>query len=378
MGVLDALTVGRHDRLIAALHVPLAALGVGVVLHGEGAHLGDGLARLPGLHVSLLADEVGVLDLGSGQTGFERVVLRLEFGPHQAITLLHPARGAVHSTAGGPDAVALAGLEQGIPQGGAVVPGGVDLPAGVADVGDAEQTTGNTGDLDLTDRTVGRALLAEVVSRQLAEHGGGVGAPQTEGGDVHGRVVEPDRSVGRHVLADPELVPTTVEHAGHDPDMVVTETHHGQVGVEATVGGEPRGVDAAAHRLVHLVHGQVVGELNRTGTGQVVDLEGRQVDHTAVLPQIEVLGVGDGAPPTVVPLGVPLAQPVALDQVGVGVVPLGPLPHPGLEEHGVQVLLAAQIGAGHQLPSALPLLGRMHDAVGLVEVLGGSSPDVLV
>ena len=91
-----------------------------------------------------------------------------------------------------------------------------------------------------------------------------------------------------------------------------------------------------------------------------------------------MLGDGDGAPPAGVPLHLPVLQPVARHEVSVEFEPLGPLPGAGLEEAGAQVLLAREVGPDPQVAAALPLLGRMDDAVGLVEVLGGTGPDVFV
>ena len=180
------------------------------------------------------------------------------------------------------------------------------------------------------------------------------------------------------MAAGPELVPSTIEHAGDDPHPVLTESHHGQVGVESTIGGQPRGVDGAADRHVHLVDGQAVGVLDGSRTFQLVDLEGAEVHHTAVLAQVEVLTDGDGAPPAVIPFHIPLGQVVALYQVGVGSEPLRALPGSSLEEHGVQVLLTGEVGANSQVPAAFPLLVRVDNAVRLVEVLLGPGPDVLL
>ena len=71
--------------------------------------------------------------------------------------------------------------------------------------------------------------------------------------------------------------------------------------MEPTIGGQPRGVDGAADRDVHLVDGQAVGVLDGPRALQLVDLEGAEVHHAAVLAQVEVLTDGDGAPPAVIP-----------------------------------------------------------------------------
>ena len=87
-----------------------------------------------------------------------------------------------------------AGLHDGVPDGRGVVPGDVDLPAGVADVGDAEQVTVNTGNVHRQVGAVRRTFLAEVVVGELAEDRRCVGAPQAEGADLLRQVGEGDLS----------------------------------------------------------------------------------------------------------------------------------------------------------------------------------------
>ena len=89
-----------------------------------------------------------------------------------------------------------------------------------------------------------------------------------------------------------------------------------------------------------------------------------------------MLAHGDGAPPAGVPLHLAVGQAVALQEVGVRGEPLRALPGAGLEELGTEGLLAREVGADAQVAAALPLLGRVDDAVGLVEVLRGAGPDV--
>ena len=349
-----------------------------MVLHGQHAQLHLGRAGLARRHVGLLADEVGGLHPGAGQAGLQRVVLALQFGAHEAVTLLEASRGAVHAAAGGAQPQVGAGGHESVPEVGPVVPGGVDLPAGVAHVGDAEQFGADrpvaAAQLHGRHRAVRR--VAPAVIAQGAQHLRGVRSPQSERRDVVGDVPERDRTVGGHVALRPELVAPAVEDAGDDAHLIVARAHHREIGVEAAVGGEPGRVDGAPHRHVDPVHGQAVGVFHGAGTGQLEDLEGAEVHQPAVLPQVEVLAHGDGAPPAVVPLHLAVGQPVTLGEVGVGGEPLRALPGAGLEELGAEGLLAREVGADAQVAAALPLLGRVDDAVRLVEVLRGAGPDV--
>ena len=236
----------------------------------------------------------------------------------------------------------------------------------------------DTGDGDRKVRAVRRTLVGKIVVGELTEHGRGVRAPEAERADLLGEVGEGHRTVVGHVLADPELVAATVEDAGDDADAILGHPHHGEVGVEATVLVEPRGIDRAADRHIDFVDGEVVGELDGAGALEFVDLEGAEVDQTAVLAKVEMLPDGDRVPPAVVPLDGALFEAVALDEVGVRGVPLRALPDASLEELGAEGFLAALERRLDQVATRLPLLGGVDDAVGLVEVLRRASPDVLV
>ena len=69
---------------------------------------------------------------------------------------------------------------------------------------------------------------------------------------------------------------------------------------------------------------------------------------------------------------------VAVEQVGVGLEPLRPLPAAGVEEHRPERFLAREERAAPHPPLARPLLARVDDAVGLVVVLGAAGVDVVL
>ena len=68
---------------------------------------------------------------------------------------------------------------------------------------------------------------------------------------------------------------------------------------------------------------------------------------------------------------------VLLEQVGVGLVPLRPLPADGLEEHRAELLLRVVHRREPLLAVGLVLLRGVDDAVGLDERLGGAQSGVL-
>ena len=67
-----------------------------------------------------------------------------------------------------------------------------------------------------------------------------------------------------------------------------------------------------------------------------------------------------------------------VDQLGVALVPLRALPAAGVEEHRAERLLAGVERAAAHAALAGPLLARVDDAVGLVEVLGAAGEDVVL
>ena len=147
--------------------------------------------------------------------------------------------------------------------------------------------------------------------------------------------------------------------------------------MEPTVRGEPWGVRRAANGA-DLVHAEVVGELNSTGTRDLKLLKCRQVNQADVVTHVEVLADRDRTPPAIIPFDFAFRDVVALGEIGVAAVPLRSFPRTGLEEEGVKHFLAFEQRRHLQVAAVLPLLGGMHNAVGLVEVFFGAAPDVLV
>ena len=75
------------------------------------------------------------------------------------------------------------------------------------------------------------------------------------------------------VVGEPLAVGHAVRAAGDDAEVVVAEPHHGQVGAEAALGVEHRGVDHLADRDVAL---RDAGALHGVERARALDVEDRE------------------------------------------------------------------------------------------------------
>src|SRR5260370_1210979 len=217
--------------------------------------------------------------------------------------------------------------------------------------------------------------------------GGGPGAegavplPRARGGPDHadaGRhqavrlaglpqgVPQPQALLDRHVQFPAELA-----HVG-DPGR----EHHGAADLDLTAGAEPqpRARDGGGRHPRHPGPRSRAPHPHRRPAGG-----GGEVGQGAGGPNGRVLGVDDRGPPARLPFGRPPHQParVAVKQRGVRCVPERPLPARRLVEHRVQRALPLVGRADPDRAAGFPLLGRVHDAVHLVEAFPGPGPDVL-
>ena len=161
-------------------------------------------------------------------------------------------------------------------------------------------------------------------------------------------------------------------------NSVAAEPHDRQVRLDPAGLVEQRRVDDPPDRHVHLGDGHPLDVVERARAADVEDRERGQVDHPDPVAHGQVLGVDDRRPPARFPLGRAGHDPVAvlLEQRLVRVVPERTLPAGRLEEDRAELALAGVERAEADVAVALPLLGRVDDAVGLVEALGRSRLDV--
>ena len=220
---------------------------------------------------------------------------------------------------------------------GALLDGHVQLPAELADVGDPRREHHDAADLDLPAGAEREPRVRHVVGGHRGQHVPGPRAPQPDRGPGRGEVGQ--GRPGGQVVGDPLGVGHPGRAAGHHPEPVRAQPHHGQVGPEAAVLVQPRGVHHARRRP------RSAGR--PTGSAPHPARPGPEISSTAKadrstraqrVPHGQVLGVDDRRPPARLPLGRALHQParVPLQQGGVGGVPERPLPADGLVEEGAE------------------------------------------
>ena len=329
--------------------------------------------------VGLLADELRGLHLGTLHAGFDDGALGIELEAEGPVALLDAPGRAVDADADGDGAVVLPGSEYDVPQLRGLVHRHVELPAELADVGDpgGEHGAVHALDGDLATGEEAEAAVGHVVAAEPGEDVAGARSPEADGGELVGAV-----AAARHldqVVGEPLPVGHAVGTAGDDPEVVVAEPHHGEVGEEPALGVEDRGVDDLADGDVALGDAGLLHRRERARAGDVEDAERGQVDHAGVLAHGEVLGVDDRAPPAGVPLVLARhhCSAVLLDEAGVGLVPPRPLPADGLVEPRPERLLRLRHRRPADAAVGLVLLVGVDDAVGLDERLARAGTDVL-
>src|SRR4051794_2153933 len=375
--VRDRAAIRGKDRF-APEHVALHATRRGVVVDGQGAQRGDRRLRAV-LEIRVAPDEIRFLDLGPEHVGLDEVEFELELVAVRAIALLEPAGRPVDADPEGDDALRLAGLRERVPQPGALLHRDVQLPTELPDIRDARGKDGDAADLDRPEGPEREAAVRDIRGGRRREDISCPRSPDPCGAPGRGRVVELRGAVRRQVVAEPLAVAHPVRAAGHDPEVVASEPHDRQVGLDAARLVEERRVDDAAVGDVHLCDGHPLDVLERAWPGDVEDRECREVHHPDAVTHREVLGVDDRRPPTGFPLGGTGHDAVAvlLEQRRVGLVPERPLPTSRLEENGTELALTRVERGEADVAVARPLLRRMDDAVGLVEALRRARLDVV-
>src|SRR5699024_37875 len=144
----------------------------------------------------------------------------VEFGPERAVALLDPAGGAVDAEADGNEPVLAAGFEEGVPEPQPGFHRHVELPAEVADLGDARGEHLQRADLDGPAGGEPEALLGDIGGGGTAEDVAGPGSPQTDRRPRAREVGDLGAGLGQTV-GEPLEVDHAVSGAGDDAEAVV-------------------------------------------------------------------------------------------------------------------------------------------------------------
>ena len=328
---------------------------------------------------AVAADEVGGLHLRPLHAGLDDGALGVELVAERAVALLDPAGGAVDADADRYGAVRRRPPRAASPRARPRRPSATysSQPSSPTyEMREASTVVPPTAISRQVRKPKPSSDTSSSVSEDRMSRARGPHRPIVETSSVRSVMVV---AVVGQLVAEPLQVGPAVGAAGDDAEVVVAQPHHGQVGEEAALGVEHRRVDHLADRDVALRDAGALHGVERAGAGDVEDLERRQVDDAGRLAHPQVLGVDDRAPPAGVPLVLAGQYGVAvlLEEAGVGLVPVRPLPARGLEEHRAELLLR-RVHRGEPLVAVgLVLLGRVDDPVGLDERLGGAQPGVL-
>src|SRR5437868_7837591 len=91
---------------------------------------------------------------------------------------------------------------EGIPQFEAVFHRGIELPAELTDVGDAQSQDGNFANRDLLSSQIGKGCIGEIILAHLLHQVTSTWSPYTNAAAARGDVVDVDEgAISRHVLA---------------------------------------------------------------------------------------------------------------------------------------------------------------------------------
>ena len=122
----------------------------------------------------------------------------------------------------------------------------------------------------------------------------GIRTPDTERGHRGRQVLQLGGAVSRKLVGEPFLVCHAMGAACHHAEVVGSQTHDREVGLETATLAEHRGVDDLADGHVHLAHRALLDHTERTGADDVEDRERGEIDHAGRLAHLQVLGVDDG------------------------------------------------------------------------------------
>ena len=218
--------------------------------------------------------EIGGLDLGAGESGLDQIVLGQQVGVLQAQALFQPAAVGVGLD---PDR-GYADLAEHVPQRQAVGEREVQLPALLANIGDAEALHRHAAQGEVAAGREGEILGIEAcrIVGQFLQALARVRSPDADAAEVIGPVFDEDR---------PFLVLGHAPQIGHvamagvravdDAKAVLGQAQDGEVREHATGVVEEVGVDALADGCVagDLRGGNVLHQPFRVAARYVVDRE---------------------------------------------------------------------------------------------------------
>src|SRR5436190_2248565 len=221
------------------------------------------------------------------------------------------------------DPVRLPLLPDRAPEPEPVLGGAVELPAELADIGDAERPHGHVPDGDLVQRHVRELLVAEVCWGKRLQHIACPRPPDPEAGPLRGRVVDLDAAVAGNVAADPFAIVVAEGRAGDDREAIAGEARDGEVTFDPAAAVEHLRVGDLLRLAGYPVVTQTLEELGCPGSLDFHLRERALVEDGHPIPRGLVLGADRRGPVLAGPA--PRAQRL-VPRLGVRFVPVDPFP----------------------------------------------------
>ena len=201
-------------------------------------------------------EEVGLLVERDreAETGLERRVVRRDVGAPRAVALLEPER-VDRPVPAGHEAVGSAGLEHRVPESDGELGRGVELPAELADVRHARREARHVADLDVATAHVRERGPRQVVVGHRHQDVARRWPPDPQAGQAR-RDVADERVLAFLVPPDPREVAAAGAGPGDEPEPIVGEARHRQVGLDPAAAVQHLRVHDPADPHVHVVRAQ--------------------------------------------------------------------------------------------------------------------------
>ncbi len=259
----------------------------------------------------------------------------------------------------------------------------VELPAELADIGQAAGAQPRMAEVDLAAGGEGEALVREILRRQALQQRPRVRPHQRQHRRGRGDVVEKDARALGQMAPQPGQVAALRDGEGHHHELGLGKPGDGDVGLDPAELVQPLGVDHPAHAHVDLVGADPVQPGAGIGAGDQVFDEAGLVEQRHVLGRVAAF-LADRPEPARSAVGIFHLVPVAGRAEEARPFPARRLGHPGAGRQQPVVERAAADAAGGLELAVRPVhveeqpqrLGRALGEVAAVALEGLHAADI--